>query len=120
MPLLQAQIDKRGGTSFIITNVDKETLQAVKDSAEAGAQIRHIEVGGLRRCVIYDDKVAYFSIVEPVITHAATENVDQTEGDDFWVGSIEPSVVTSAKEHFLSDWKMRFQPKKGLEKLKMG
>ena len=40
---------------------------------------------GLRRCIIYDDKVAYFSIVEPVITHVATENVDQTEGYDFWV-----------------------------------
>ena len=49
--------------------------------------------------------MAYFSIVEHVITHVATENVDQTEGDDFWVGSIEPSVVTSAKKHFLSDWK---------------
>lgn len=105
VPLLQAQIDKLGGSSLIITNVEKETLQAVKDLTEAGAQIRHIEIAGLRRCVIYDDKVAYFSIVEPVITHVATENVDQTEGDDFWVGSIEPSVVTSTKKHFLSDWK---------------
>jgi hypothetical protein len=49
--------------------------------------------------------VAYFSITEPVITKNAIENVDQTEGEDLWVGSTEASVVESAKKHFLSDWK---------------
>ena len=39
------------------------------------------------------------------ITKSATENVDQTEGEDLWVGSTEVSVVESAKKHFLSDWK---------------
>ena len=52
-----------------------------------------------------DDNVAYFSIVEPVITCGAMENVDQTEGEDLWIGSTERSVVQSAKKHFLSDWK---------------
>ena len=49
--------------------------------------------------------MAYFSITEPVITKNAIENVDQTEGEDLWVGSTEASVVESAKKHFLSDWK---------------
>jgi len=120
VPLLQAQIDQLGGSSLIITNIEKETLQAIKDLAEAGAQIRHIETSSLRRCVIYDDKVAYFSIVEPVITHGATENVDQTEGDDFWVGSIDPSVVQSAKKHFLSDWRNAIPAEEKIREIEEG
>jgi two-component system sensor histidine kinase VicK len=29
----------------------------------------------------------------------------QTEGEDLWIGSTEPSVIQSAKKHFLLDWK---------------
>jgi len=105
LPLLQDQVYRRGGSSYIITNIEKETFQAIKDLTEAGAEIKHIDISSLRRCVIYDDNVAYFSIVEPVITCGAIENVDQTEGEDLWIGSTEPSVVQSAKKHFLSDWK---------------
>ena len=67
------QVFRRGGSSYIITNIEKETISAVKDLTEAGAEIRHIDISNLRRCVIYDDNVAYFSIIEPVITHAATD-----------------------------------------------
>jgi two-component system, OmpR family, sensor histidine kinase VicK len=102
---LQDQIFRRGGSSYILTNIEKETIPAIKDLTEAGAEIKHIDISTLRRSVIYDDTVAYFSIVEPVITQSATESVEQTEGDDLWVGSTEPSVVQSAKKHFLSDWK---------------
>jgi signal transduction histidine kinase len=105
IPLLQDQVFSRGGTSYIITNIEKETLIAVKDLTQSGAEIRHLDISVLRRSVIYDDSVAYFSITEPVITKNATDNVDQTEGEDLWVGSIEVSVVESAKKHFLSDWK---------------
>ena len=104
IPLLKDQILTRGGSSYIITNIEKGTILAVKDLTSAGAEIRHIDLLALRRCVIYDDKVSYFSIIEPVITHSATENVDQTEGDDLWVGSTEQFVVQSAKKHFMSDW----------------
>ncbi len=105
IPLLQDQVFSRGGTSYIITNIEKETLIAVKDLTQAGAEIRHRDISVLRRSVIYDDGVAYFSITEPVITKSATENVDQTVGEDLWVGSTEVSVVESAKKQFLSDWK---------------
>jgi hypothetical protein len=104
IPLLKDQIFNRGGSSYIITNIEKETIPAVKDLTAAGAEIKHIDLLALRRSVIYDDKVAHFSIIEPVITHSATESVDQTEGEDLWVGSTEQSVVQSAKNHFLSDW----------------
>jgi len=104
IPLLKDQVS-RGGTSYIIANIGKETLIAVKVLTEAGAEIRHLDISVLRRSVIYDDNVAYFSITEPLITKSATENVDQTEGEDLWVGSTEVSVVESAKKHFLSDWK---------------
>jgi two-component system sensor histidine kinase VicK len=105
LPLLQDQVYRRGGSSYIITNIEKETFQAIKDLTEAGAEIKHIDISSLRRCVIYDDNVAYFSIIEPVITCDAIENVGQTEGEDLWIGSTEPSVVQSAKKHFLLDWK---------------
>jgi hypothetical protein len=88
-----------------MTNIEKETLVAVKDLTKAGAEVRHLDISVLRRSVIYDDSVAYFSITEPLITKTAAENIDQTEGEDLWVGSIEASVVESAKKHFLSDWK---------------
>ena len=104
IPLLKDQVFNRRGSSYIITNIEKETIHAVKDLIAAGAEIRHIDTLALRRSVIYDDKVAYFSITEPLITHSATENVNQTEGEDLWVGSIEQSVVQSVKKHFLSDW----------------
>lgn len=29
----------------------------------------------------------------------------QTEGEDLWIGSTEPSVIQSAKKHFLLEWK---------------
>jgi hypothetical protein len=78
IPLLQDQVFSRGGTSYIITNIEKETLIAVKDLTQSGAEIRHLDISVLRRSVIYDDSVAYFSITEPVITKNATDNVDQT------------------------------------------
>lgn len=120
VPLLKTQIKQLGGSSLIITNIEKETLQTIKDLTEAGAEIRHFENSSLRRCVIYDDNAAYFSIVEPVITQDATENVDQTEGDDFWVGSIDPSVIESAKKHFLSDWKNAIPAKEKIREIEEG
>jgi signal transduction histidine kinase len=105
IPLLQSQVYQYGGTSLIITNIEKETIPAVKDLSEAGAQIRHIDSTNLRRCVIYDDTVAYFSIIEePTITHSAIKSVEETEGEDLWIASTEPSVIQSAKRRFLSDW----------------
>jgi two-component system, OmpR family, sensor histidine kinase VicK len=105
LPLLYNQVFRRGGRSYIMTNIEKETLVAVRDLTKAGAEVRHVDISVLRRSVIYDDSVAYFSITEPLITKSAMENVDQTEGEDLWVGSTEASVVESAKKHFLSDWK---------------
>jgi two-component system, OmpR family, sensor histidine kinase VicK len=105
IPLLYNQVFERGGKSYIMTNIEKETLVAVKDLTKAGAEVKHIDISVLRRSVIYDDSVAYFSITEPLITKSAWEYVDQTEGEDLWVGSTEASVVESAKKHFLSDWK---------------
>jgi signal transduction histidine kinase len=59
----------------------------------------------MRRCVIYDDTVAYFSIVEePEITRSAIKGVEETEGEDLWIASTELSVIQSAKRRFLSDW----------------
>ncbi|MGC2574339.1 MAG: hypothetical protein WA364_22720 [Candidatus Nitrosopolaris sp.] len=105
IPLLYNQVFGRGGRSYIMTNIEKETLVAVKDLTKAGAEVKHLDTSVIRRSVIYDESVAYFSITEPVITKNAIENVDQTEGEDLWVGSTEASVVESAKKHFLSDWK---------------
>jgi hypothetical protein len=87
-----------------MTNIEKETIVAVKDLTQAGAEVKHIDISVLRRSVIYDDSVAYFSITEPLITKSAWEYVDQTEGEDLWVGSTQASVIESAKKHFLSDW----------------
>lgn len=63
IPLLKDQVYLRGGSSYIITNIEKETIHAVKDLTSAGAEIKHIDPLALRRSVIYDDKVAYFSII---------------------------------------------------------
>ncbi len=101
IPLLQDQVFSRGGTSYIITNIEKETLIAVKDLTQAGAEIRHRDISVLRRSVIYDDGVAYFSITEPVITKSATENVDP-------------------KNNFCQIGKMQFPLYRRLEKLKKG
>jgi hypothetical protein len=68
LPLLKATV-QHGGSSRIITNIEEETIPAVKELSEAGGQVRHIDSSSLRRCVIFDNTVAYFSIVEePIIT----------------------------------------------------
>ena len=111
IPLLHARISQRAGSTQIITNIEKETIPTVKELTEAGAQVKHIDISSLRRCVIYDD-AAYFSIVEePLITHTAIDNVDQTEGEDLWVASTEYSVIQSAKKRYISDWEMLFNIK---------
>ena len=105
IPLLRSQVYQYGGSSLIITNIDKETIPAVRELSEAGAQIKHIDSTSMRRCVIYDDTVAYFSIVEePKITRSAIKGVEETEGEDLWIASTELSVIQSAKRRFLSDW----------------
>src|SRR5215467_14002541 len=105
VPLLRTSIQD-GGSSKIITNIEKDSIQAVNQLIEAGAEIRHIDKHMLRRCVVYDNSIAYFSIVEePLITGEAIENVEETEGQDLWISSVEGAVIESARERFLSDWK---------------
>src|SRR5215472_13130335 len=106
VPILQASIQQHGGSTKIITNIEKGSIQAVNQLIEAGAEIRHRDKHMLRRCVVYDDSIAYFSIVEePLITDEAIENVEETEGQDLWISSVEVAVIKSARERFLSDWK---------------
>jgi two-component system sensor histidine kinase VicK len=121
IPLLHARISQRAGSTQIITNIEKETIPAVKELTEAGAQVKHIDISSLRRCVIYDDDAAYFSIVEePLITHTAIDNVDQTEGEDLWVASTEYSVIQSAKKRYISDWENAIQSKDRIHQLETG
>src|SRR5215472_6091444 len=105
VPLVRTSIQQHGGSSKIITNIEKGSIQTVNQLIEAGAEIRHIDKHMLRRCVVYDNSIAYFSIVEePVITGEAIENVEETEGQDLWISSVEAAVIESARERFLSDW----------------
>ncbi len=105
VPLLRTSIQQHGGSSKIITNIEKGSIQAVNQLIEAGAEIRHIDKRMLRRCVIYDNSIAYFSIVEePLIAGEALENVEETDGQDLWISSVEVAVIKSARERFLSDW----------------
>ena len=121
IPLLHARIAQRAGSTHIITNIEKETIPAVKELTEAGAQVKHIDISSLRRCVIYDDDAAYFSIVEePLITHTAIDNVDQTEGEDLWVASTEYSVIQSAKKRYISDWENAIRSKDRIHQLETG
>lgn len=121
IPLLHARISQRAGSTQIITNIEKETIPAVKELTEAGAQVKHIDISSLRRCVIYDDDAAYFSIVEePLITHTAIDNVDQTEGEDLWVASTEYSVIQSAKKRYISDWENAIRSKARIHQLETG
>ena len=48
IPLLYNQVFGRGGRSYIMTNVEKETLVAVKDLTKAGAEVRHLDISVLR------------------------------------------------------------------------
>src|SRR5215813_11194017 len=82
VPLLRTSIQQHGGSSKIITNIEKGSIQAVNQLIEAGAEIRHINKSMLRRCVVYDDSIAYFSIVEEPLTSEAIEDVPQTEEQD--------------------------------------
>ena len=121
IPLLHARISQRAGSTQIITNIEKETIPAVKELTETAAQVKHIDISSLRRCVIYDDDAAYFSIVEePLITHTAIDNVDQTEGEDLWVASTEYSVIQSAKKRYISDWENAIQYKDRIHQLETG
>ncbi len=104
VPLLRTSIQQHGGSSKIITNIEKGATQAVNQLIEAGAEIRHIDKHMLRRCVVYDNSIAYFSIEEPLITGEAIEDVQQTEGQDLWISSTEVAVIKSARGRFLSDW----------------
>jgi signal transduction histidine kinase len=121
IPLLHARISQRAGSTQIITNIEKETIPAVRELVEAGAQVKHMDISSLRRCVIYDDDAAYFSIVEePLITHTAIDNVDQTEGEDLWVASTEYSVIQSAKNRYILDWENAIQFKDRIFQLQTG
>ena len=105
VPLLRTSVQQHGGSSKIITNIEKDAILAVSELIEAGAEIKHMDKHTLRRCVIYDNNIAYFSIVEePIITAEAIENVEQTEGQDLWISSTEAAVIKSARERFLLDW----------------
>jgi len=105
VPLLRTSVQQHGGSSKIITNIEKDAILAVNELIEAGAEIKHMDKHTLRRCVIYDNNIAYFSIVEePIITAEAIENVEQTEGQDLWISSTEAAVIKSARERFLLDW----------------
>ena len=104
IPLLKERINKRYGSTKILSNIDAETVYAAQELSMAGAEIRHIDASSLRRCVIYDNDAAYFSIIEPLITRDATDSVNETEGEDLWIASNESSVINSAKKRFSSDW----------------
>jgi two-component system sensor histidine kinase VicK len=120
LPLLRTTV-QHGGSSRIITNIEEDTIPAVKELSEAGGQVRHIDSSSLRRCVIFDNTVAYFSIVEePIITAEAVESVSQTEGEDLWVASTEYSVVQSAKKRYISDWENAIQSKDRIHQLETG
>ena len=104
VPILRTSIQD-GGSSKIITNIEKGSIQAVNQLVEVGAEIRHIDKHMLRRCVVYDNSIAYFSIVEePLIIGETIEKVEETEGEDLWISSVEAAVIESATERFLSDW----------------
>jgi len=105
VPLLRTSVQQHGGSYKIITNIEKDAILAVNELIEAGAEIKHIDKHMLRRCVIYDNNIAYFSIVEePLITTEAIENVEQAEGQDLWISSTKAAVIKSARERFLLDW----------------
>ena len=106
IPLLKERIAQRHGSTKILTNIESEVIHAAKELSNAGAEIRHIDALTLRRCVVYDNDAAYFSIIEPLITREATDSVNQTEGEDFWIASTESSVISSAKKRFISDWEL--------------
>ena len=104
VPILRTSIQD-GGSSKIITNIETGSIQTVNQLIEAGAEIRHMDKHMLRRCVVYNNSIAYFSIVEePLIIGEAIENVEETEGEDLWISSVEAAVIESARERFLSDW----------------
>src|SRR5215467_4721833 len=104
VPILRTSIQD-GGSSKIITNIETGSIQPVNQLIEAGAEIRHMDKHMLRRCVVYNKSIAYFSIVEePLIIGEAIENVEETEGQDLWISSVEVAVIESARERFLSDW----------------
>lgn len=121
IPLLQVRVNQRSGSTKVLTNIEKGTILAVKELTEAGAQVKHVDSSSLRRCVIYDENAVYFSIVEePLITHTAIHNVDETEGEDLWVASTEYSVIQSAKNRFQSDWENAIQAKVRIDQLETG
>ena len=120
IPLLKERINQRNGSTKILTNIETEVIYAAQELSNAGAEIKHIDSSSIRRCVIYDNDAAYFSIIEPIITHEATDSVNQTEGDDLWIASNESSVIYSAKKRFLSDWECALPLEKRIEYIEKG
>ncbi len=120
IPLLHERINQRHGSTKILTNIETEVIHAAQELSFAGAEIRHIDGSILKRCVIYDNDAAYFSIIEPFITHEATDSVNQTEGDDLWIASNESSVIHSAKKRFLSDWERAIPLDKRIQYIEKG
>src|SRR3712207_1591529 len=55
IPLLYERINQRHGSTKILTDIENETIQAVRELIDSGAQVRHIERSNLRRCVVYDN-----------------------------------------------------------------
>ncbi|WP_458746638.1 hypothetical protein [Candidatus Nitrosocosmicus sp. T] len=120
IPLLKERIAQRHGSTKILTDIEPGVIYAAKEFSDAGVEIRHIDSSGLRRCVIYDNEAAYFSIIEPLITREATNSVNQTEGEDLWIASNESSVIYSAKKRFLSDWDRALPLDKRIKYLEKG
>lgn len=120
IPLLRERLNQRHRSTKILTNVEIEVIYAAQELYKAGAEIRHINSSSLRRCVVYDNDAAYFSIIEPLITQEATNSVNQTEGEDLWIASNELSVISSAKKRFFSDWERALPLDKRIKYLQKG
>lgn len=87
----------------MLIDIEKKTIPSIIALTNAGVEIRHMDALALRRCTIYDNHMAYFSIVEPSILHDAVRSIELTEGEDLWIASNEPSVIKTIKRRFESD-----------------
>jgi hypothetical protein len=105
IPLLTTTVQQLGGSSKILTNINKQSINAIKQLALAGAEIRHLETRTITRCIIYDNSVVYFSALQkPFTRNAGLENIMDAEGPDMWTKSTEPDVIRHLREFFFCDW----------------
>lgn len=103
LPLAFSKI-QNGGSVRILADITKQSsvIEAITQLLIAGVQIRHFPYARAKRCVVFDNTIAYFSIADAPILEPSEREVP--DGEDIWMVSTDADIIEITKKRFEKDW----------------